>query len=92
MVKSVPASGGAVQNSVRLWLRLEGLMVLLVATYLFARTEASWKADAEIDDDLKTVLLTAMDRHPEKRDRSIEDMYAALAAYLESIWPGRPWR
>jgi serine/threonine protein kinase len=49
------------------------------------------QVDAEIDDELKKILLTAMDRDPDRRYRSIEEMYAALAAYLESIWPGRSW-
>lgn len=42
MFTAVTQSGGAVQNQVRLWLRLEGLMVLLVAAYLYARAGASW--------------------------------------------------
>jgi serine/threonine protein kinase len=46
-------------------------------------------ADAEIDDDLRSILLTATERDPGRRYGSIEEMHAALAAYLESIWPGR---
>jgi hypothetical protein len=49
------------------------------------------EADADIDGDLKTVLLAAVERDAGKRYQSIEEMYAALAAYLESIWPGRSW-
>jgi serine/threonine protein kinase len=48
------------------------------------------EADAEIDDVLRTILLTALERDVDRRYRSIRDMRAALAAYLESIWPGRP--
>lgn len=47
------------------------------------------EADAEIDADLRTILLTAMDLNPPRRYRSIDAMATALAAYLESIWPGR---
>jgi serine/threonine protein kinase len=46
-------------------------------------------ADAEIDADLKAMLLTAMERDPDRRFQSVEDFSVALAAYLESIWPGR---
>ena len=35
-------SGGAVHSSVRLWLRLEGLMALLLATNLYAHEKRSW--------------------------------------------------
>jgi serine/threonine protein kinase len=53
---------------------------------------AAIEGDTEIDEDLKGLLRTAMAPDPERRYRSIHEMYAALAAYLESIWPGRPWR
>ena len=33
---------GAVHSSVRLWLRLEGVTALLVATYLYAHEGGSW--------------------------------------------------
>ena len=56
-------------------------------TELSARIEA----DAEIDADLRTILLTAVERDADRRYQSIEEMSAALAAYLESIWPGRSW-
>jgi hypothetical protein len=36
------SGGGAVRNPVRLWLRLEGLAVLLLATSLYDRGGASW--------------------------------------------------
>jgi serine/threonine protein kinase len=57
-------------------------------TELLSRIEA----DAEIDADLKTILVTAMHAETERRYQSIQAMHAALAAYLESIWPGRTWR
>ena len=56
-----------------------------------AELPASIEADAEIDGGLKTILLTAVDRDPDKRYQSVQDLFTALAAYLESIWPGRSW-
>ncbi|MEQ1757184.1 MAG: protein kinase [Vicinamibacterales bacterium] len=47
------------------------------------------EADAALDEDFKTILLTAVQQDPSRRYQSIQDMHAALAAYLESIWPGR---
>jgi hypothetical protein len=35
-------TAGAVHGSVRLWLRLEGLVVLVLAVYLYARGGHSW--------------------------------------------------
>ena len=49
------------------------------------------EADAEVDADLRTILLTAVERDADRRYQSIEELSAALAAYLESIWPGRSW-
>jgi serine/threonine protein kinase len=46
-------------------------------------------ADAELDADLRNILLTAVEPDADRRYQSIEEMSAALAAYLESIWPGR---
>jgi serine/threonine protein kinase len=48
-------------------------------------------ADTEIDADLKTMLLTALESDAGKRYPSIEAMSAVLSAYLESIWPERSW-
>ena len=47
--------------------------------------------DAAVDADLKSVLLKAVAPDADRRYQSIDEMYAALAAYLESIWPGHPW-
>ncbi len=47
------------------------------------------EADAEIDADLRTILLTAVERDADRRYPSVREMQGALAAYLESIWPGR---
>jgi serine/threonine protein kinase len=46
-------------------------------------------ADADIDADLVAILHTAVDRDRDRRYQSVRDMCAAIAAYLESIWPGR---
>jgi hypothetical protein len=46
MLTTVPTAGGAVHSSVRLWLRLEGMMALLLATYLYAHEGGSWLAFA----------------------------------------------
>jgi hypothetical protein len=46
MFSPTPVLHGAVQGSVRLWLRLEGLMTLLMATYLYAHQGGSWGAFA----------------------------------------------
>lgn len=48
-------------------------------------------ADAEVDADLKTILLTAVELDADKRYQSMQELSGALAAYLESIWPGRSW-
>ena len=41
MSNAVPTNG-AVYGSVRLWLRLEGLIALFLATYLYAHEGGSW--------------------------------------------------
>ena len=35
------------------------------------------------------IELAALEREAERRYQSIEDVHAAVAGYLESIWPGR---
>jgi serine/threonine-protein kinase len=52
---------------------------------------ASVGADRDLDPDLKSILLSAVDQDPARRYPSIEAFRAALAAYLEHIWPGRSW-
>jgi serine/threonine protein kinase len=47
------------------------------------------EAETEIDAALRAILLTAIDPDRDRRYQSIQDMHGALAAYLESIWPGR---
>jgi serine/threonine protein kinase len=48
-------------------------------------------ADAAIDDELERILLMAVERDVDRRYQSVRDLRAALAGYLESIWPGRSW-
>jgi serine/threonine protein kinase len=54
-----------------------------------AELSPSIEADAEIDGDLKTILVTAVELDIDRRYQSIHEMHGALADYLESIWPGR---
>jgi hypothetical protein len=42
-----------------------------------------------MDPQLKTCLLTAVERDADRRYQSILEFRDALDAYLESIWPGR---
>jgi serine/threonine protein kinase len=48
--------------------------------------------DREMDDDLRDILLVAVEQTPARRHQSIEIMCAALDHYLESIWPARSTR
>lgn len=73
---------------------LGAVLYTMIAGYHWtwdADLATSVAADAEIDAELKTVLVTAADRDREQRYPSIRDMCDAVAAYLESIWPGRSW-
>jgi serine/threonine protein kinase len=66
---------------------------------MMAGYEWTWKADArtyieadrDVDPELKEILLTAVDPDPGRRYPSVRELHAALAAYLERIWPGRSW-
>lgn len=49
------------------------------------------EADRELDPELTEILLTAVNRDPDRRYPSIQEFHGALAAYLERIWPGRSW-
>jgi serine/threonine protein kinase len=73
---------------------LGAVLYTLIAGYGWTwHTELSPRigADADIDVDLKAVLLAAVELDADRRYQSIQEMCAALAAYLESIWPGRSW-
>jgi serine/threonine protein kinase len=50
------------------------------------------RADQDLDPDLKTILLTAVDPDPDRRYQSVHQFQGILAAYLEQIWPGRSWQ
>ena len=54
-----------------------------------AKLSRDISADAEIDEELKTILLTAVERQVDSRYQSVQELRAALVGYLESIWPGR---
>jgi len=47
--------------------------------------------DPEVAPELKAILLTAVQADPDRRFPSVAELCAALARYLESIWPGRTW-
>jgi serine/threonine protein kinase len=49
------------------------------------------EADEQVDADLRTILLRAVELDAGRRYQTIRGMHGALATYLESIWPGRPW-
>lgn len=53
---------------------------------------AAVAGDGEFDSDLRSILLRAVDRTPAGRYPSVQEMCTALAAYLETIWPGRTSR
>lgn len=59
MFTTVPISG-SVHSSVRRWLRLEGLMAFLLATYLYAHEGGSWLALAAALLSAKTGLPFAL--------------------------------
>ena len=68
------------------------VLYTLIAGYGWAwqvGTSETIEADAKIDAELKTILLTAVEQDVDRRYPSIGEMSAALAVYLESIWPGR---
>ena len=74
---------------------LGAVLYTLIAGYGWsweAELSSTIESDAEIDADLRRLLLTAVEPDLNRRYQSIQLMHAALAAYLESIWPGRSWR
>jgi serine/threonine protein kinase len=71
---------------------LGAVLYTLIAGYGWTwegQLSTSIAADAEIDADIKSVLLRALAPEPHARYQSVDDMRVALAGYLESIWPGR---
>ena len=51
----------------------------------------SVESDRDLDPDLRTILLKAVDSDPAGRYASIQEFHTVVAAYLEHIWPGRSW-
>lgn len=51
----------------------------------------SLKDNRDLDQELKEILLIAVNPDPGKRYPSVRECHDALAAYLERIWPGRSW-
>lgn len=49
------------------------------------------ETDPNLDPQLRNILLCAVAPGPDERQPSAADFAAALAAYLERIWPGRTW-
>ena len=71
---------------------LGALLYTMLAGYQWTwkgEADACLKEDAEIDPDLKDILLHAVDPNPANRYPRIERLHADLTAHLETIWPGR---
>ena len=51
----------------------------------------SVESDRDLDPDLRTILLKAVNPDPAGRYPSIQEFHTVVAAYLEHIWPGRSW-
>ena len=56
-----------------------------------ADIRASIDVDPDLDSNLRAILLKAVHSDPAGRYHSIHEFHAALAGYLEEIWPGRSW-
>ncbi len=56
-----------------------------------AEIGACIERDADLDTELKQILLTAVAERPDQRYPAAGQFQAALAGYLERIWPGRAW-
>jgi serine/threonine-protein kinase len=66
----------------------------MLAGYRWAESgepRARIEADANLDSELRNILLRAVAPSPDARYASARDFAAALAQYLERIWPGRTW-
>jgi serine/threonine protein kinase len=71
---------------------LGALLYTMIAGYQWTmgdEVSSAITAEREMDGELRQILLTAVDRTPARRHQSMEIMCAAIAAYLESIWPAR---
>jgi serine/threonine protein kinase len=73
---------------------LGAVLYTLIAGYGWtwdSEAPARIAADQEIDADLRTILMTAVEPDVDSRYQSIGEMSSAVGTYLESIWPGRSW-
>jgi serine/threonine protein kinase len=71
---------------------LGAVLYTLIAGYQWtweAELAPRVETDGGIDDELRAILLTAAQRDRDRRYPSARSICAALATYLESIWPGR---
>ena len=73
---------------------LGAVLYTMVASYQWtwdSDVGTSLKANRDLDEELKEILLIAVNPDPGKRYPSVREYHDALAAYLERIWPGRSW-
>jgi serine/threonine protein kinase len=73
---------------------LGAVLYTMLAAYqwtLGSDVVTSLMANHDLDQELKEILLIAVDPDPDKRYPSVQECRDALAAYLERIWPGRSW-
>jgi serine/threonine protein kinase len=66
----------------------------MLAGYRWAESgepRARIEADPHLDSELRDILLRAVASSRDERYGSARDFAAALAQYLERIWPGRMW-
>jgi serine/threonine protein kinase len=73
---------------------LGAVLYTLIAGYGWTwdgNLSAHIEREQTLDVGLKKVLMTAVNPDRAGRYRSMQEMRDALAAYLESIWPGRAW-
>jgi hypothetical protein len=73
---------------------LGAVLYTMLAGYAWrpaAGLSAGIAADPDVDEELKAILLTSVERDPDRRFPSMAEMQARLSRYLEAIWPGRPW-
>jgi len=71
---------------------LGAVLYTMLAGYQWTWEGDVWtcvRGDGELDPDLKTILLKAVDPDPDRRHPSVRDFHGQLAAHLERIWPGR---
>jgi serine/threonine protein kinase len=70
---------------------LGAVLYTLIAGYQWSGQSLAARIgdDPDLDAELKASLLTASDPDPKNRYASADEFRAALAAYLEGIWPGR---